>query len=120
MYLENSDLPFDHGIYYTPTPPTKRFIYDLEQLSGGEKSIASVALQYAFAISSRSPFLILDESDTYLDANNTLKLLKLLEESANGNIFTYLGKMIQIILITHKSTIYSNCESLVGVCRPPQ
>lgn len=78
LYLENSQVPFDHGIYFTPTPPTKRFIYDLEQLSGGEKSIASLALQYALAVSSRSPFLILDESDAYLDANNTGKLLKLL------------------------------------------
>jgi chromosome segregation ATPase len=35
FFLENSDLPFEHGIYYTPTPPVKRFIYDLDQLSGG-------------------------------------------------------------------------------------
>lgn len=78
MYLENTQVPFDHGIYFTPTPPTKRFIYDLEQLSGGQKSIASLALQYALAVSSKSPFLILDESDAYLDAGNTSKLLRLL------------------------------------------
>jgi chromosome segregation ATPase len=35
LYLENSDLPFDNGVYYTPTPPNKRYVYDLEQLSGG-------------------------------------------------------------------------------------
>jgi structural maintenance of chromosome 1 len=53
-------LPFDFGVYFTPTPPTKRFVYDLEQLSGGEKSIASLALQYALAITSNAPFFILD------------------------------------------------------------
>lgn len=35
LYLENSDLPFDNGVYFTPTPPNKRYVYDLEQLSGG-------------------------------------------------------------------------------------
>jgi chromosome segregation ATPase len=33
-----------------PTPPGKRMINDLEQLSGGEKSIASLALQFAIAM----------------------------------------------------------------------
>jgi chromosome segregation ATPase len=35
LYLENSEIPFDNGVYFTPTPPNKRYIYDLEQLSGG-------------------------------------------------------------------------------------
>lgn len=59
----------------------------MEQLSGGEKSIASLALQYALAVSSRSPFLILDESDAYLDAGNVGKLLRLMEESLKGIYF---------------------------------
>jgi structural maintenance of chromosome 1 len=82
--MENSELPFENGIYYTPTPPAKRMIYDLDQLSGGEKSIASLALQYSLAVCSKSPFLILDESDAYLDANNASKLLKLLGVASKG------------------------------------
>jgi structural maintenance of chromosome 1 len=118
--MENSELPFDYGIYYTPTPPTKRMIYDLDQLSGGEKSIASLALQYALAICSNSPFLVLDESDAYLDANNAMKLLRLLGIASKGNYGNNVDKMLQIILVTHKPSMFGSCDSLVGVCRPKQ
>jgi structural maintenance of chromosome 1 len=60
IFMENEAFPCDDGLYYTPVPPTKRFVYDLDQLSGGEKSIASLALQYSIALASKSPFLILD------------------------------------------------------------
>ena len=29
LHIENSDYPFDYGVYFSPTPPTKRFVYDL-------------------------------------------------------------------------------------------
>lgn len=35
LFLENQDQPFLGGIYYSPTPPSKRFVYDVDQLSGG-------------------------------------------------------------------------------------
>lgn len=85
LYLENEDFPCDDGIYYFPTPPTKRFVYDLDQLSGGEKSLASLALQYSIAIASKSPFLMLDEIDAFLDAANVLKFVRLVNESIRGN-----------------------------------
>ena len=40
LNLENEDEPFLHGIKYTAMPPTKRF-RDIEQLSGGEKTVAN-------------------------------------------------------------------------------
>jgi structural maintenance of chromosome 1 len=81
FHLESEEEPFDHGIYYTPTPPTKRFVYDLEQLSGGEKSIASLALQYSLSIASKSPILILDETDAFLDFGNVNRFLRLVSNS---------------------------------------
>ena len=60
LHVENSEYPFEYGLYFSPTPPTKRFVYDLEQLSGGEKSIASLALQYSLAIATKVSFLMLD------------------------------------------------------------
>ena len=86
LYLENEDFPCDDGIYYFPTPPTKRFVYDLDQLSGGEKSLASLALQYSIAMASKSPFLMLDEIDAFLDAANVLKFVNLVNESIRGKI----------------------------------
>jgi structural maintenance of chromosome 1 len=84
IYLENEEFPCDEGVYFYPTPPTKRFVYDLDQLSGGEKSLASLALQYSIAIASKSPFLMLDEIDAFLDSANVLKFVKLVNESIRG------------------------------------
>jgi structural maintenance of chromosome 1 len=46
LNLENEDDPFLHGIKYTTMPPTKRF-RDMEQLSGGEKTVAALALLFS-------------------------------------------------------------------------
>jgi structural maintenance of chromosome 1 len=60
IHMENPEFPCEAGLYYNPTPPGKRFVYDLDQLSGGEKSIASLALHYSIAVASKSPLLVLD------------------------------------------------------------
>lgn len=46
LSLESSDEPFLAGIKYSAMPPTKRF-RDMEQLSGGEKTVAALALLFA-------------------------------------------------------------------------
>lgn len=46
LSLEDSDEPYLHGIRYHATPPMKRF-RDMEQLSGGEKTMAALALLFA-------------------------------------------------------------------------
>lgn len=46
LNLDNEDEPFLHGIKYTAMPPTKRF-RDMDQLSGGEKTVAALALLFS-------------------------------------------------------------------------
>jgi hypothetical protein len=46
LSLDSSDEPYLHGIKFTAMPPTKRF-RDMEQLSGGEKTVAALALLFA-------------------------------------------------------------------------
>lgn len=46
LNLENEEEPFLHGIKYSAMPPTKRF-RDMEQLSGGEKTVAALALLFS-------------------------------------------------------------------------
>ena len=68
LYLENTIEPFNSGIIFSPTPPRKTFVFDTEaQLSGGEKTIASLALFLAINFVLKTPFLIFDEADAYLD-----------------------------------------------------
>lgn len=46
LNLENEDDPYLHGIKYTVMPPTKRF-REMEQLSGGEKTVAALTLLFS-------------------------------------------------------------------------
>ena len=46
LSLENNEEPYLSGIKYNAMPPMKRF-RDMEQLSGGEKTVASLALLFA-------------------------------------------------------------------------
>jgi ATPase subunit of ABC transporter with duplicated ATPase domains len=46
LSLESSEEPFLHGVKFTAMPPTKRY-RDMEQLSGGEKTLAALALLFA-------------------------------------------------------------------------
>jgi structural maintenance of chromosome 1 len=46
LTLENAEEPYLHGVKYNTMPPSKRF-RDMEQLSGGEKTVAALALLFA-------------------------------------------------------------------------
>ncbi|KAL0772789.1 hypothetical protein Bca101_037940 [Brassica carinata] len=73
LNLENEDDPFLHGIKYTTMSPTKRF-RDMEKLSGGEKTVAALALLFSIHSYRPSPFFILDEVDAALDNLNVAKV----------------------------------------------
>ena len=105
LYCSNEEEPFNGQIIYLPTPPGKRVIYDIEQLSGGEKTIAIVSLLSSLQNITGCPLLILDEVDAYLDQKHELMLEKLFNEAKNN---------YQIIIVTHKLNIYSSAESLLG------
>ena len=105
LYCCNEEEPFNGQVIYLPTPPGKRVIYDIEQLSGGEKTIAIVSLLSSLQSIIGCPFLILDEVDAYLDKKYELMLEKFFTEAKNN---------YQIIIVTHKLNIYRSAESLVG------
>nr|KYP44260.1 Structural maintenance of chromosomes protein 1A [Cajanus cajan] len=120
LNLENDDDPFLHGIKYTAMPPTKRF-RDMEQLSGGEKTVAALALLFSIHSYKPSPFFILDEVDAALDNLNVAKVAgfirskscegaRVIQDSEGGNGF-------QSIVISLKDTFYDKAEALVGVYR---
>ena len=105
LYCSNEEEPFNGQVIYLPTPPGKRVIYDIEQLSGGEKTIAIVSLLSSLQNITGCPLLILDEVDAYLDQKHELMLEKLFNESKNN---------YQIVIVTHKLNIYRSAESLLG------
>ena len=75
LYLENEKQPYNGGIVYNPSPPNKRHVYDPLQLSGGEKTMAGLALSFAINFAAKSPFVVFDEADSFLDAPNTERFM---------------------------------------------
>lgn len=120
LNLENEDDPFLHGIKYTAMPPTKRF-RDMEQLSGGEKTVAALALLFSIHSFRPSPFFILDEVDAALDNLNVAKVAGFIRskscEGARGNQDVEGGSGFQSIVISLKDSFYDKAEALVGVYR---
>lgn len=112
LSLENADEPFLHGIKYTAMPPTKRF-RDMEQLSGGEKTVAALALLFAIHAFRPSPFFVLDEVDAALDNVNVGKVAKYIRSKTRpGTEGTF-----QAIVISLKDNFFDNADALCGVCR---
>ncbi|KAJ4726889.1 Structural maintenance of chromosomes protein [Melia azedarach] len=120
LNLENEDEPFLHGIKYTAMPPTKRF-RDMEQLSGGEKTVAALALLFSIHSYKPSPFFILDEVDAALDNLNVAKVAGFIRskscEGGRGNQDGDEGNGFQSIVISLKDSFYDKAEALVGVYR---
>jgi structural maintenance of chromosome 1 len=73
LTLQDTHEPWKAGITYQTIPPTKR-LWNFDQLSGGEKSLASLALIFAIQMFKPSPFFVLDEIDAALDAQNVEKV----------------------------------------------
>ncbi|TQE13797.1 hypothetical protein C1H46_000804 [Malus baccata] len=120
LNLENEDDPFLHGIKYTAMPPTKRF-RDMEQLSGGEKTVAALALLFSIHSFRPSPFFILDEVDAALDNLNVAKVAGFIRskarEGARANQDDEGGSGFQSIVISLKDSFYDKADALVGVYR---
>ena len=74
-----SQEPYLQGIKYTVTPPMKRF-REMEQLSGGEKTVAALALLFAIHSFRPAPFFVLDEVDAALDNTNVHRVARYMDQ----------------------------------------
>jgi structural maintenance of chromosome 1 len=106
--IEDSDTPYLTGIKYHAVPPLKRFSH-MDQLSGGEKTMAALALLFAVHSYQPSPFFVLDEVDAALDNANVEKVRNYIREHANPGM--------QFIVISLKTGLFVGSESLVGIYR---
>ncbi|NXK43703.1 SMC1A protein, partial [Piprites chloris] len=70
---ENPEEPYLDGINYNCVAPGKRF-RPMDNLSGGEKTVAALALLFAIHSYKPAPFFVLDEIDAALDNTNIGKV----------------------------------------------
>lgn len=104
--LEDDDEPYLKGVSYTTMVPSKRF-RELHLQSGGERTVAALALLFALHSFQKPPFMILDEVDAPLDVQNVSALLEFLKKAE-----------FQTIVISLKDKFYAESEALVGVYKP--
>ncbi|TMS05701.1 structural maintenance of chromosomes protein 1B isoform X2 [Larimichthys crocea] len=106
LSAENPDEPYLGGINYNCVAPGKRFM-SMDNLSGGEKAIAALALVFAIHSFRPAPFFILDEVDAALDNTNISKVTSFIREESRNNM--------QIIVISLKEEFFSKSDALLGV-----
>jgi chromosome segregation protein len=93
------------GIEIIASPPGKK-VSHIAALSGGEKSLVSIALLCAIIANNPSPFVVLDEVEAALDEENSEKLAAIIRD---------LSKKTQIIVITHNRVTMKAADILYGV-----
>jgi len=111
LSLENNQEPYLEGIKFNAIPPEKGF-RDIEQLSGGEKTVAALALLFAIQSYAPSPFFILDEIDAALDPKNSLKVAQYIKQRSTE---TKNGPSLQCIVISLKDIFFEHADALVGI-----
>src|SRR5438270_4507871 len=93
------------GIEIIAKPPGKQ-LQSISLLSGGERTMAAVALLFAIYMVRPSPFCVLDEMDAPLDESNINRFIKVLERFVSQS---------QFIIITHNKRTIAKADILYGV-----
>ncbi|CAG6021415.1 structural maintenance of chromosomes protein 1A [Menidia menidia] len=103
---ENPEEPYLDGINYNCVAPGKRF-RPMDNLSGGEKTVAALALLFAIHSYKPAPFFVLDEIDAALDNTNIGKVANYIKDQSVHEF--------QAIVISLKEEFYTKADSLIGV-----
>ena len=105
IHLTDPENLLTTGIEVSVRPAGKK-IERLSLLSGGERSLAAVALLIAIFKARPSPFYIMDEVEAALDDANLGRLLTIFED---------LRATSQLIVITHQKRTMEIADALYGV-----
>lgn len=105
LQLENPDNLFESGLTIKAKPRGKKVLL-LSALSGGEKSIASLAFIFAIQRYDPSPFYVLDEVDMFLDGINAEIVSRMVKQNAQDS---------QFIMVTLRKVALKEANHVYGV-----
>lgn len=105
LILVDPENVLESGIEIIARPPGKK-LQNITLLSGGEKSLAAIALIFGVFKVRPSPFCILDEIDAALDESNVGRFSYLLKD---------FSKIAQFIVITHNKRTIANADIMYGI-----
>jgi len=107
LQLIESDDPLQSGLEIFAQPPGKT-LQSLSLLSGGEQTLASIALIFAMFLTNPSPICVLDEIDAALDDANVDRVCNLLDDIVKRG-------QTRFLVITHHRLTMARMDRLYGV-----
>ncbi len=105
LILDNEDDPFAGGMTFAVQPRDKK-VHLLSSLSGGEKSLTTLAFIFSIQQYMPAPFYALDEVDMFLDGNNVGRIAAMVNE-LSGNA--------QSIIVSLRKPMIERADRIVGV-----
>ena len=105
LELVDSLDPFSEGIVFSVRPPKKSW-KNIANLSGGEKTLSSLALVFALHHYKPTPLYVMDEIDAALDFKNV---------SIVGHYIKERTKNAQFVIISLRNNMFELADRLVGV-----
>ena len=105
LELVDSLDPFAEGIVFSVRPPRKSW-KNIANLSGGEKTLSSLALVFALHHYRPTPLYVMDEIDAALDFKNVSIVANYIKERTRN---------AQFIIISLRNNMFELADRLVGI-----
>jgi structural maintenance of chromosome 4 len=105
LELVDSLDPFSEGIVFSVRPPKKSW-KNISNLSGGEKTLSSLALVFALHHYKPTPLYVMDEIDAALDFKNVSIVANYIKERT---------KNAQFVIISLRNNMFELANRLVGI-----
>lgn len=97
--------PFSEGILFSVMPPKKSW-RNISNLSGGEKTLSSLALVFALHTYKPTPLYVMDEIDAALDFRNVSIVASYIKDRTKNG---------QFIVISLRNNMFELARQLVGI-----
>lgn len=105
LELVDSLDPFAEGVVFSVRPPKKSW-KNIGNLSGGEKTLSSLALVFALHHYKPTPLYVMDEIDAALDFKNV---------SIVGHYIKERTKDAQFVIISLRNNMFELADRLIGI-----
>jgi chromosome segregation protein len=109
LVLENEDDPFAGGMTFAVQPRDKK-VHLLSSLSGGEKSLTTLAFIFSIQHYIPAPFYAFDEVDMSLDGSNVERI---------ASMITELSPSSQFVIVSLRKPMIDAAQRIVGVTLRP-
>ncbi|KAJ3127697.1 hypothetical protein HK098_005933 [Nowakowskiella sp. JEL0407] len=106
LELVDSLDPFSEGIIFSVMPPKKSW-KNICNLSGGEKTLSSLALVFALHHFKPTPLYVMDEIDAALDFRNVSIIANYIKERTKTDA--------QFVIISLRNNMFELADRLVGI-----